>query len=520
MSARALAALARHEARLRLRRGATLFALAAVVYIGWLVVPDPAGGMALMAVHGARMLYNSSAIAMATASQASMLLGVGGFYLVRGRMGEDVRSGIGAVTAGTVASNTLILAGRWAGNAAYLAALSGAFLLTMFACHLLRGEAPLQPLVYGAIYTALMLPMLVFVSAGALLFDSVPFLMGKAGDVLWFVLMVVQTGALAATDVAHPSYAWPMVFDFAGLSVVITALHDILHTTDIAVGMSDFDAALRPVALPGQLFGATAWALRAGSLALALLPALLAVPLFHRFSPDRVRPGAARARRTPAAVVNALLRPLGRGAAPMYALAARLPAGPGSVLAECGLTIASTPLAALVVLAGWTAAALPAPLLPGALTALLLAWGVCCASLPTRDIDAGLEGLAAAAPGGASAAFTRRCVALWLLGALSLGPVALRLAAAGALRGAATAAGLAMLASAAAAFGQVARTARLFLALFLFLVYIGSNARGVPWLDVVGANGSATPASVLAVAALAAVWYAAGLGWVRASAPR
>jgi hypothetical protein len=42
------------------------------------------------------VLYTSSALALGSASMASLLFGLAGFYLLRGRMAEDLRSGLAA----------------------------------------------------------------------------------------------------------------------------------------------------------------------------------------------------------------------------------------------------------------------------------------------------------------------------------------------------------------------------------------------------------------------------------------
>ena len=94
MSVAIMQVLVQTELRLRLRRVSTLVALAAFVVITWALIPDPRHGMTLMSVQGARVLYSSNAMAFGSATFASVLIGLGSFYLVRGRISEDLRSGI------------------------------------------------------------------------------------------------------------------------------------------------------------------------------------------------------------------------------------------------------------------------------------------------------------------------------------------------------------------------------------------------------------------------------------------
>ena len=54
----------------------------------------------------------SSALALGGAIFTSILIGLVGFYLVRGRMAEDFHSGIGGVIAATQVGNAQFLLGR------------------------------------------------------------------------------------------------------------------------------------------------------------------------------------------------------------------------------------------------------------------------------------------------------------------------------------------------------------------------------------------------------------------------
>jgi hypothetical protein len=72
--------------------------------------------------------------------------------------------------------------------------------------------------------------------------------------------------------------------------------------------------------------------------------------------------------------------------------------------------------------------------------------------------------------------------------------------------------GVATLSAAAGVLGSLSRTARLFLALFLFAMYVATQARSVPALDAAGFNGAATVPSVLGYLLAAALLL--GAGWL------
>lgn len=503
-----LRALAKNEVRLRMRRTSTMVALLAVVAASWAMIADPASGDALLVFNKARVLYTSSALALGSATLGALLFGLGGFYLVRGRMSEDLRSGIGGVIGATPVGSALFLAGRWLGACAYLGALVGAFMLTMMVLHAVRGDGPLEPLVYLQTYLLLMVPMVMFAASCAILFDSWAPLMGKGGDLLFFLLWIAQL--VLMTQGGNSEAPAVMVFDFSGLAVAVAAVNGFVSDADFSIGSSPFDAALAPVLLPPLLWTARMMALRAASSVLALAPLLPALWLFHRYSPDRVKPGRARLRRTPLALLNAMLRPLAVLANPLLALAARVPGLAGQVLADIALTFIIAPSALLMaVLCVGAAVLAPVQALPAVLMAAVLFWGILVSDISTRDYAAVTEDLSGAAPGGVTLRYLRQYAASVLLGLMFMGPVALRWAVVQPVRALALVVGVASLSALASLFGRCGRTARLFLSLFLFGFYVALNATGAPRIDAVGFNGVANAHSI-GLYALAGVLALAG----------
>lgn len=520
MNAFLVKTLVLNEVRLRLRRTSTLVALLAVAIISWAMMGDPASGDAVLVIDDTRVLYTSSVIAIGSASLACILFGLAGFYLVRGRVAEDLRSGTGSVIGATPVGNALFLASRWAGGVAYLGALMAAFMGTMLALHLVRGDGPIELLVYLRFYALLLVPMLFFTVSCAILFDSVAVLMGKAGDVLYFLVWCAQLGvAIAVTAGTSVQAPWVTVFDFSGIGAAMLLIRQAFDTTHIALGGGTFDPARAPLTLAATLWTVELVALRLAAGALALLPLLPAVMLFHRFSPDRVKIASAARRRSPLAVINGALRPLARLAQPLFGLAATLPGMAGQVLADVALTFVTAPLALVAVLGITLAAgAAPASALAPLLIAAVAFWGVLVSDLGTRDFEAGIEDLTGALPGGVTRRYLRQYAAGALLGFMFSGTIALRWAVGQPLRALALAAGVLALAALASLFGRCARTSRLFLALFLFGMYVAVNVITLPIIDVVGFNGVATLHSALAWFALGGAALAGGYLWNRRAA--
>ncbi|NNG22847.1 hypothetical protein [Telluria aromaticivorans] len=512
---RILAVLAASEVRLRMRRMSTLAAVLAIAAISWAMIEDPSSGRTLLIVEDARVLYTSSALALGSATLAGLLFSLAGFYLARGRTGEDLRSGIGGVVGATPAGNLVLVGSRWLGAVGGLLTLLGAFMLTILALHLLRGEGPVQPLVYLQTYCVLLLPMVLFAASCAVLCDSWAPLMGKRGDILYFFVWtaMLSLGGMIEEAGASPALA---ILDFTGMAQAMEAMRLYLSTDSVGIGAMTFNAALPTHTLPQWLWSGSQVAGRLFSCLLALAPLLPAVLLFHRFSPDRVKAGKARQRRSPLGVLNGWLRPLTRIVQPLMRLAARVPGTPGQVLADAGLVLTTAPSAILAIAASIVGAlVLPAAVLPGLLAGAVAWWGILCSESTTRDFSANCDGLTAAVPGGAGRRFVRQWAASALLGALFTGTVALRWSSDEPVRACAVAAGVLALSGFAALLGQLSRTPRLFLGLFLFGLYVVINATGMPMLDVVGFHGAANlrSATTFMVAGLAAL--AAGIAWSR-----
>jgi hypothetical protein len=498
MSAHAIRTLALLEARVRLRRLSTLVTLLAVVALSWLVISDPAGGQTLIAAGGARVRYTSSALALGSASQATLLFALAGFYLLRGRMGEDLRSGLGGVIGASQAGNALYVLGRWCGGVLYLSALAGAFMATVLVCHAVRGEGPIEPLVYLQTYLLVLGPMVLFTASCAILFDAWAPLMGKRGELLYFMVWAGQMAMLpAVTEAQGPPAAIPV--DFSGMSAIITVLSGYFDIHHMSVGIADFDPRKAPLTLPSWTWSGALVAVRCFTAILACLPLLLAVRLFHRYSPDRIKPARTRARRSPLALLDSWLRPLSRLVQPLFALAARLPGILGQALADVALTLAASPSTiALLLAAQVLALALDAHALAPLVLACVACWGVLVSDLPTRDMDAGCALLAAATPGGGARRYWRQLAACLLLGLMFTGVAVLHLALSDPLRGGAVLAGVFALAGIASLLGRTSGTGRTFLVLFLLGLYIGVQVNNVPLADVIGFHGVATAASVLA----------------------
>jgi hypothetical protein len=512
-----LKVLIQNEVRLRMRRVSTMVTLLVVVAIGWAMIPDPASGNALIAVDGMRVLYTSSAIALGSACFGGTLFSLAGFYLVRGRMSEDIRSGTGSVICATPVGNTAFLLGRWMGGVAYLGSLMLAFMVTMMVCQALRGEGAIEPLVYLRTYLVILTPTVFFTVSCAILFDSFTWLMGKIGDVLYFFIMLSMLSLMPVIESTGVGNMHPLLLlDFTGMAVTFFDLSAHFSTPNLSVGASEFNPKLGTIVLPAAIWSSNALLMRLACAGIALVPMLLAGMLFHRFSPDRVKVSRASVRRSPLAILNGWSRPLARLAQPLYSAAAVLPGLAGRVVGEVALTLSANPSAIAVMIAAGAASLLVPQAGLGILMGLCVGfWGALICGIATRDYNADLETLSGAVPGGAVRRYTSQLGATIALGFLIMGPIALRWLADQPIRAAAMVTGVFALGALASMFGRCSRTARTFLFLFMLGCYISVNGRGEPMVDAVGFNGTANLDSVLTQLAIGTVAMLFGYAYNR-----
>lgn len=337
-----VAAIVRADVLVRFRRFSTLviFLLLSATALLW--VPAPATGKTLLQINGRRALYNSASIGMATAMLAAIFVGMFGYYVVSNAVRRDVISRCGFVAASTEMRTIEYLLGKFAGNVVFLTTFMTGFMLAAMAMLVIRAEAPLEPLVFASQYAILIPSTIVFVSVLAILFESIPWLSGRFGDVVYFFFWVTVVG-LVVSALERGGSRSVLYFDFNGFGYLFDFTKRVWHTKSLSIGQSSFDMTKPPVVIDGLWLNREWLPMRIAS-TLTPLPLLgVALLFFHRFDPARVRAAGAKGKRSWMAAFNRLAKPLVR---PFASLAMR-----GGALSDAMLTITSTPLIAVVFIA-------------------------------------------------------------------------------------------------------------------------------------------------------------------------
>ena len=508
-AARRIASVVHADALIRLRRTSTLVIFLLLSWLAWVWVPEPSSGFALMQIGGARVLYNSAAIAMGTASLATIFIGLVGYYVVSNALKRDLQTRAGFIVASTTVRNLEYIFAKFLGNLAFLTIFTFGYMLVSMAMIFVRGEAALEPLVFVQHYLFLAAPALVMTSALAITFESVPFLSGRFGDVAYFFVWIGLLSIAAGSIAGEGASALAMV-DMTGFAVMSAQMKEIYNLDSFGIGRMAYEAGTPPFTFNGLRFGAADVFSRiiAATVPLLLIP--VAAFFFRRFDPAKVKASAARQGRHPIAWLNRRLKGL---AAPL----ARVPLGtsfPSQVANDALLTFQLAPLG-IVAGVGFAIAAMAIGDVEGLRSGLLPVAFVFIAAMIAdgSSRDAHMLALLFSTPG-ARARYTILKVSSAILVTMMIlaGPLT-RLALENGRAALALLAGAAFVSSAATLLGIVTRNPKAFLVLFLLYWYVTVNDQGATAaLDFGGFFGEAVPTHAAAFAGVAALMAAAAWG--------
>src|SRR3954467_3149735 len=168
-----IAAIVRADFLLRFRRVSTIVLFLLLSAFAYVWVPAPSTGRTLIQINKQRAIYNSGAIGMGTASLAMIFVGLFGFYVISNAIRRDITTRCGVIAASTPMRSGEYLLGKFLGNLTFLATFVAGFMLSSMAMLLVRGGAPLEPFVFLSQYLLLTPAAIVFVSAVAVLFESI-----------------------------------------------------------------------------------------------------------------------------------------------------------------------------------------------------------------------------------------------------------------------------------------------------------------------------------------------------------
>jgi hypothetical protein len=470
-------AIVRADFLTRFRRLSTVVIFLLLSAFAYVWVPDPRTGMTLMQIRGSRVLYNSAAIGMGTAMIAAIFVGLAGFYVISNAVKRDVMSRCGHVMASTTMRSSEYIAGKFLGNVIFLTVFMSGFMIASMIMQLVRGEAPLQPVVFATQYAILVPAIIMYVSALAIVFESIPWLAGRFGDVFYFFFWAGSLGVVGAS--VEQGKGWGRWVDFNGLGFLFDFMKTRFDATQMSIGHTSFDKTKAAIVFPGLYLDAATTLPRIVSTLAPLLLLPIALIFFHRFDPARARAGGGKSQRSWMERFNAIARPLSR---PFVAASMR-----SQVVADAMLTFAAIPLAgvAFIAITIMTLAS------PHSLPIAFAVMAVFIADVASRDRQSGTTGLLYAAPKVRERFVIWKIASSILVACILLAVPIIRTALAHPSALPALLIGIVFVAAAATSLGIISSNAKTFIVLFLSFWYVVINDKGVTKsLDFAGFFGT------------------------------
>jgi hypothetical protein len=311
--------LARADFLERIRRYSFLIMLGLVVFLGY----QTAIGNLALELGLYRGEFNSAWVGAMMSLIATFFIGWFGFYLVKGSVARDRETGVGQIMATTPLTRPLYLIGKWLSNFAVLMAMVAVLALAAIVIQFLQGEnrqihlfAFLSPFIF------LVMPLMALVAAAAVLFESVPFLQGGFGNIVYFFAFI----SFLPLFMENPTLKQYPAFEPTGLGLLASEMGKAVsaiypeYSGDFSLGGGSVTAT-RVFTWDGVHWTPEFILARFSLVALAILLIFFAALFFDRFDPSRakpkrIKPGTAKPDRSPGlpsqAIPNVHLTPLNK----------------------------------------------------------------------------------------------------------------------------------------------------------------------------------------------------------------
>jgi hypothetical protein len=285
--------LARADVRERVRQTGFLISMLVMVWLAHGMMPGVAAGYRTFVVNSIyRPVYSAAWVGALSATLTSAYFMFVGFYLVRGSVERDRRTGVGQILAAARVRGLRYLYAKALSNLVVLMLMAGVVLVTALIMQQVLGEdrhvdllATITP------FVLLTLPTAAFVSASAVLFDCITFLRGGVGNIAWFFLI----GVLMASSGIDKQSASPFADVMAGRTVTGFAWSELhrqhpsvaIREQDVSMGLN-IDSSWKHKQVLTYPLGPIPWsgeavAARGMWLAIAILIVALSSLVFDRF---------------------------------------------------------------------------------------------------------------------------------------------------------------------------------------------------------------------------------------------
>jgi hypothetical protein len=279
----------------RVRRYSFLVMLGLVVFLGY----QTAIGNIALELGLYRGKFNSAWVGAMMSLIATFFIGWFGLYLVKGSVARDRETGVGQIMATTPLTRPLYLIGKWLSNFAVLMSMVTVLALGAIVIQFLQGEnTQINLFAFLSPFVFIVMPLMALVAAVAVLFESVSFLQGGFGNIVYFFAFIsfiplfLENAALKQ----HPA------FEPTGLGILasemgraVTAIYPE-YSGDFSLG-GGFVTATKVFTWNGVQWTSEMIIARLSLVGLSILLILVAALFFDRFDPSRAKPKRMNAQR-------------------------------------------------------------------------------------------------------------------------------------------------------------------------------------------------------------------------------
>lgn len=279
--------LARADFLERIRRYSFLIILGLVLFLGYAIA---SGQLILVIGTRYRGVINSAWVGGLMSTYIGFVLGLFGFYLIKGSINRDYESGVGQIMATTPLKRPLYMLGKWLSNFAVLGIMVLILAAVAVVMQLVSREDPVMD--WWALlspFLLLVLPYMAFTAALAVLFETIGWLRGGLGNVVYFFFYMMVIIMLSFSF-----YGNPPSMDVVGMGYLERSMHQavIAAYPDSITSFNMSSPTLSP-GLETFRWDGIAWTSDIVMARLALLLvsiglAALAAVFFDRFNPSRV----------------------------------------------------------------------------------------------------------------------------------------------------------------------------------------------------------------------------------------
>jgi hypothetical protein len=285
---RALYHMARADFLERVRRYSFLVMLGMVVWLGYAA----ATGILVLSVPPNYVgVINSPWVGALMTVTVGLFLGWFGFYLVKGSVARDYETGVGQILATTPLSRRLYALGKWLSNFSVLGIMILILMIAGIAMNLLVGKAPLDWWVLISPLLFIALPLMALVAALAVLFETIGWLRGGFGNVVyWFMFLLVISAGMELQP-------YQPLFDFTGMRLVADGIQQAAKAAYPGIEGGFSFQGVQDITDPQPFrYGGIQWTAdvvlpRLFLVLIAIGLALLASALFDRFNSSKASPG-------------------------------------------------------------------------------------------------------------------------------------------------------------------------------------------------------------------------------------